>query len=347
MDITWNTDKTISIEPPKRPKKLTATRFAAVLGLNRWTTEFQTWCEITKAWQKPFEETKYTAAGKAIEPKQIAYMREAYGMDDLRTPTDVYGPDYFKATYGNFFTDRVFGGMWDSITVDEEGEVTSVLEFKTTKRAEDWADDVPEYYALQAALYAYLLGCEDVIMVATFLQDGDYDDPGAFEVSAGNTATFEFRLHERYPDFESDYVEPALAWWREHVETGDSPEYDERADAEYLTGLRNASLNPETDIEALLDEYGELSELVGAVTSAVKEKQKRMDAIKKQLKKYAEENIGDSETATFGNGTVTCRLVRTHGMKVDDRALERDGLLDKYSVETESTRFTVSLAKSK
>ena len=76
-----------------------------MLGLNRWTTPFQVWCEVTKAWCKPFEESMYTAAGKAIEPKQIAYMREAYGMDDLRDPTDVYGPDYFKKTYGNFFAD--------------------------------------------------------------------------------------------------------------------------------------------------------------------------------------------------------------------------------------------------
>lgn len=345
MDIAWNADGTISIDPPKRPKKLTATRFAAVLGLNRWTTPFQVWCEVTKAWCKPFEETIYTSAGKAIEPKQIAYMREAYGMDDLRDPTDVYGPDYFKQTYGNFFTDRVFGGMWDSITVDEDGEVTSVLEFKTTKRAEDWAEDVPEYYALQAALYAWLLGCEDVIIVATFLREGDYDDPQAFEVSADNTTTFEFRLHERYPDFEEGYVEPALMWWREHVETGVSPEYDEGADAEYLRGLRDASLNPETDVEALLDEYADLSDLVSQVTGAVKDKQRRMDAIKRQLKQYAEENIGDSDTATFGNGRVTCRLSRSHGTKVDAEALERDGLLEKYSVETESSRFTVALAK--
>lgn len=345
MDIRWNTDRTISIDPPKRPKKLTATRFAAVLGLNRWTTDFQVWCEITKAYQKPFEDTKYTLAGKAIEPKQIAYMREAYGMDDLRDPTDVYGKDYFKKTYGNFFTDPVFGGMWDSLLVDEDGQPTAVLEFKTTKRAEDWADDVPEYYALQAALYAYLLGVEDVIMVATFLGDEDYERPEDFEVTVENTATFEFRLHERYPDFEDGFVAPALAWWRKYVESGDSPEYDERADAEYLKALRDASLNPDSDIEALLSEYGELADTVAAVTGAVAEKQKRMDAIKKQLKQYAAENIGESDTATFRSGRVTCKLTRSTSMKVDEKALERAGILEKYQKQTESTRFTVTVAK--
>jgi len=79
MRVQWNTDGTVSIEPPKRPKKLTGTRLAGVLGLNRWTTPFQIWCEVTKTWQEPFEDTKYTLAGKAVEQKQIAYMREAQG----------------------------------------------------------------------------------------------------------------------------------------------------------------------------------------------------------------------------------------------------------------------------
>ena len=339
MDIIWNEGGTVSLSPvPKRVRKLTGTRFASVLGLNRWNTPFQTWCEITGAYRVPFEDTKYTLAGKEIEPKQIAYMREAYGMDDLRDPTDVYGPDPFSATYGNFFTDEVFGGMWDAILVDEDDEPTGVLEFKTTKRAQDWADDVPEYYALQAALYAWLLGVEDVIMVATFLEEGDYAHPEDFEVSAENTATFEFELHGRYPDFERDYIEPALAWWREHVEGGVSPEYDERADAEYLKPMRDASLNPDTDIEALMDEYETL-------VSQTEAKRKRIDEIKKQLKAFAMERIGDAETASFGNGRVECRLARCERVEIDKDALAKAGILEKYSKTAESIRFTVTIGK--
>lgn len=320
---------------------MTGTRFASVLGLNRWSTPFQMWCEITKTYCKPFEETVYTAAGKAIEPKQIAYMREAYGMDDLRTPEDVYGKNYRETTRYDFFTDEIFGGMWDSVTVGDDGEVTGVLEFKTTKRAEDWSEDVPEYYALQAALYAYLLGCEDVIMVATFLEPEDYESPEDFEVGSGNTATFEFRLHERYPDFEEEYVEPARRWWREHVDTGDSPAYDEKADAEYLKEMRNASLNPKTDIEALVDEY----EMLDSVVSSVEPQRKRMAEIEAQLKQYAKENIGDGDTATFSHGRVSCRLTRVVSKKIDKKALERAGILEKYTTEAESYRFSVNVGE--
>ena len=345
MNIQWNTDKTISIDPPKRPKKMTATKFAAVLGMNRWSTPFQQWCEITRTYNQPFEDTIYTKAGKAIEPKQIQYMRDQYAMDDLLDPTDVYGPDYFKKTWGNFFDHPILGGMWDAITKDEDGTVTSVLEFKTTKRAEDWAEDIPEYYALQAALYAWLLGCDDVIMVATFLKDADYDDPESFEVNADNTTTFEFKVSERYPDFEEKYVKVAIAWWDYHVKNGISPEYDERADADYLAELRNTSLNPETDVDRLLAEYEELTDYIETFMTAVAEKSKRRDAIKAQLKQFATENIGDGDTATFSRGRVTCKLTKTSRTVVDEKRLKADGLFDQYSKVSESSRFNVTVSK--
>lgn len=36
--MKWLNGNRIQIVPPKRPKKLTGTRFAAVMGLNAWTT---------------------------------------------------------------------------------------------------------------------------------------------------------------------------------------------------------------------------------------------------------------------------------------------------------------------
>ena len=82
----------IKIDPPKKPKKMTATRFATVLGLNAWSTPFEAWCEITRTYEKPFEDTVYTVAGKVIEPKICEYLRNRYFLD-IKSPTDVYGAD--------------------------------------------------------------------------------------------------------------------------------------------------------------------------------------------------------------------------------------------------------------
>ena len=346
MDVQWNTDGTLCIEPPKRPKKLTGTRFAAIFGLNRWTTPFQVWCDVTKAVVIPFEDTKYTLAGKAIEPKQIDYMRKSYGMDDLVDPVQEFGPDPFKKTWGNFFDHRVLGGMWDSVLKDAEGNVTGVLEFKTTSRPQDWLDgdgevEPPEYYALQAALYAYLLGCDYVVMVVTFLESGDYDDPEAFEVTARNTQPYEFRLSERYPRFEEDYVRPALAWWDRHDETGESPAYDERDDADYLKELRNVSLNPDSDIEAMLAELAECHRRIEEAGRSVKADVGREKSLKAQLKQYAEETLGEEDSCTIEGAGVRCTLSKSAGVRLDEDAMRKDGVYEKYAEETVSVRFAV------
>ena len=196
-------------------------------------------------------------------------------MDELRTPTDLFGEDYFKKTYGDFYHEnRIFGGMWDSLLVDDDEKPTTVLEFKTTKRSEDWVKDVPEYYALQAALYAYLLGVDDVIMIASFLEAKDYDHPEKFKPSAKNTITVEFKLSERYPDF-ADKVEQATAWWNRYVVTGISPDFDEKKDAEILKALRTNTLSPETDIDALIAEAEGLKTKVDTAMAAISDKEKR------------------------------------------------------------------------
>ena len=136
-ELKW-VDSHIETTPPRKPKKLTGTRFATVLGLNPWASDFEIWCAVTRTYEKPFEDTIYTAAGKVIEPKQADYMKKSYMMDNLRTPTDVYGADYFRTTHGDFFPEnQIFGGLWDYLLVDEKGKPQTVIECKTTKRSED------------------------------------------------------------------------------------------------------------------------------------------------------------------------------------------------------------------
>lgn len=332
----------IEIDPPKRPKKITGTRFASILGLNPWNTPFAMWCEITKTFVKPFEDTVYTIAGKTIEPKQIGYMKKAYAMDNLRTPTDVYGEDYFTKTYGDFFHDHpIFGGMWDALLVDENGKPEAVLEFKTTKRSEDWASDVPEYYALQAALYAYLLGVDDVIMVASFLESGDYAHPESFTPSAKNTITVEFKVSERYPDFDR-MVGKATDWWNAYVEGGISPDFDEKRDAEILGILRTNSLSPDTDMNALISEAEDLKTEVDKANSAIADKEKRLDEISKIIKEHAVKQFrpGDKKVVVKGSH-YTWSIARSDTTTVDKSALKADGLLDKYSKTTTQYRMTV------
>lgn len=338
-EIKW-VGNHIEVTPPKKTKKLTGTRFASIFGLNPWSSEFEIWCAVTKTWEKPFEDTIYTAAGKVIEGLQIDYMRKSYGMYNLRTPTDIYGEDYFKKTWGDFFGDTpVLGGMWDSLLVDENGKPEAVLEFKTTKRSEDWLNDVPEYYALQAALYAYLLGVDDVIMVASFLEPKDYEHPEDFVPSASNTITVEFKVSERYPDF-GWKVAQANAWWENHVVTGISPDYDEKKDADILKALRTNNVNPDTNIDDLIREAESLKTQLEAVYASVADQEKRLKAVTEQIKKTLVGAFRPHDIAVEHKGDQYIWSVsKTVSTELDKAAIQADGLFDKYSREKETFRI--------
>ena len=311
---------------PGNCKKITATRFATIMGLNAWSTPFEAWCAITRTYEAPFEDTKYTKAGKTIEPKVIEYLQKTMFMD-LKTPTDVYGQEYFKKTRGDFFpNDEVLGGMWDVLGDD------FIVEIKTTKRAEDWMDGAPIYYKLQAALYAYLCGFDKFIMTVSFLEESDYDHPEKFKVSVKNTKTYEYSMAEEFPDFEERYIEPALNWWKEHVKKGISPDFDEKADAEILKELRKKTVVPEDDeIASLLKEADQLMDVIEATEIKLEDKKARLKEIDDQIKRYMSEQFKDGDKSVIIHSPkYTWTLTKSTRSSVDSNALKKAGIYEQY-----------------
>ena len=345
-DVKW-VDNHIEITPPKRFKKCTGTRFGCILGQSPWNTPFKMWCEITKTYEEPFKDTIYTIAGKTIEPKQAEYMKRSYGMT-LISPTDKYGEDYFKKTWGDFFPEnKHLGGMWDYLSVDENGNIDAVLEMKTSKRVEDWGNDVPEYYAVQASLYAYLLGVDKVIMVASFLDDNDYNNPEAFVPSVENTITREFNVSERYPNFEA-LVEFVETWWQTYVDRGVSPDFDEKKDVELLKALRTNTLNPDTDITELVKRAETLRTVLDEATKSLAESEKELKNITEQIKAYAQGQFreGDNKVEIKGS-KLMFTLSKSVGSKFDDKAFKEANPEEyvKYLKPTETLRLTTSEIK--
>ncbi|MDR1755229.1 MAG: YqaJ viral recombinase family protein [Eubacterium sp.] len=340
-NINWLDTNQIKIEPPKKPKKITATRFASVLGANPWASPFNAWCAITRTYEEPFVDNQYTVAGKTIEPIIFDYLRKSYMMDNLKTPTDLYGADYFQKTWGDFFpNDPICGGMWDALLY-EDGKPSTIIEIKTSSRPQDWQTDVPENYKLQSALYAKLLGIDDVIMVAAFLSPADYDTPEKFKPSVKNTITVEFKVSQEYPNF-SEMVEQAVEWWRTHVESGISPIFDEKKDADILKELRTNSLSPDTDVTTLIAEAEELKTILDKAHSGIEETEQRYKSVSEMLKKHAMSNFRDGDTkVNLAGNRFTWSLARTESTTIDKDALKADGLLEKYSKPSVTYRMTV------
>lgn len=359
-DIKW-LDSQIKITPPTKTKKITGTRFASILQADPWNTPFKTWCAITKTYEEPFEGNKFTRAGEVIEPKVFEFLKTSMGFGDkLKTPTDVYGPDYFNKTWGDFFRNvSIFGGMWDALITNEEGKPQFVVEVKTVQvdgksgnLEERWENgEAPHYQALQAALYAYLLGIDDVLMVAVTLKDseGDYEHPESVVPSYANENVYidVFKVSERYPNFDL-YVEQAVEWWNNHVATGISPTFDEKKDADILKVLRTNTLNPTTDINALVKEAETLQNEIDSVTETIADKEKRLKAIKDQIKEYAIGQFRDGDKKVEIKGSqFNFTISKTISNKFDDKQFKEDNpdLYQNYIKTTETYKLTNSVIK--
>lgn len=339
MIMEFIADNKIKVEPPKKPKKLTATRFASILGFNNWSSPFKAWCEMTRTYEEPFEDTIYTIAGKTIEPKICDYLRDRYFMD-IKSPTDVYGPDYFKKTWGDFFKDtKALGGMWDFLGDD------FVVEVKTTKRVEDWKGvdgkiEPPIYYKLQACLYAYLLGFDNVVMTCSFLEDKDYTNPEKFEPNIDNTVVIEFSLSKEYPTFKESYIDPALKFWDDHVLTGISPEFDEKRDADILKELRkNVTEAKDEDVKKLMTEADKLITAIDKAEDKLKEKKDRLKEIQSIVKKSMTTQFRDGNTKVeISSKKYTWTLAKSNRTSLDQKALKSElpDVFDKYKKTSEA-----------
>ena len=240
IQIEWLNNNSIKTDKLKKPKKITGTRLAAILGKNPWNTPFAVWADMTHVYEEPFIGIKYTNAGNVIEPKQAEYVKQL-GFSNIKSPIDIYGENYFEQTYGDFFpNDQIFGGMWDYINVID-GVTQAVFEMKTTKNVSAWNNGPPEYYKLQSALYAYLLRVDTIYIVVSFLQEKDYDAPELFIPTIENTRIYKFSLHDDFFNFEGNCIIPAINWYQKYIATNISPQYTSK-DSKIINSLKSINI---------------------------------------------------------------------------------------------------------
>ena len=181
----------------------------------------------------------------------------------------------------------------------------------------------------------------------SFLDEGDYEKPEDFVPNASNTKVIPFRLHERYPDFEVDYLDAAIDWWHTHVETGISPEYDEKADADILKALRTTTPDAGDDRAALIREAEALKAEIDEHAAAIKEKEDRYKAITDALKKDEVDHWKDGAKKVIIPGSrYEWTISRTDSRKVDTDALKTAGLYETYSKPETTYRVTVKEKKA-
>ena len=185
-------------------------------------------------------------------------------------------------------------------------------------------------------------------MVASFLEPKNYDDPEKFVCSGENTITRPFKVSERYPDFEKKYVKPALKWWKDYVESGISPAFDERKDAEILKALRTNNLSPETDMAALVKEAEDLKDTMERILTheGIPDMEKRYKVVTDMIKKAAIARFRDGDKkVSIAGSAYNWEVSRTSTTKIDKDAMKADGILAKYTTTEDSYRISPKALK--
>ena len=329
MAIKW-VDNHIEIDKlPKKCKKITGTRLGAILGVNPWSTPFEKWCEITKVYEKPFEDTPQMQAGRVIESKVIDYLKTNYFMDDIVVPEDVYGKDFFKKTFGDFYPeDSIFGGMWDAKRPNK-----AIIEIKTSniRNLNKWMIEIPQYYQAQGDLYAYLEGVDEVIFACAFITDEQYEHPDDYVCTPSNTLVRTYKLSEKYDNFE-DVLGDVTGWYFQYVKRLRSPDFDEKKDAEILKALRTKTIDTidETEIAETIWKAETLKKEIDAKT---KELNIYLDAIKQ----YGMSHMSaDDENIVITSGNIYDFSVgKSMRNSANTKKMKEDGIYDKYVTQSE------------
>ena len=304
----------VELDKIGKVKKITGTRLGTILGLNPWSTPFEAWCDMTKLYKEPFEETIYTEAGKIIEPKIIKYLNEVY-TGRVIGPEDYFGKDYPKMRYDFWPNEPIFGGMWDALVLNKNtGKPRAVIEIKTTKRAEDWQHDVPLYYKLQAMLYAKLLGLKHFIFAVAFLDDSIYEDPNKFEANEETVKVMVFDLDDYLI---TEYMTNALTWYHNYIRGKTSPDFDEKKDADILKELRTNRIEATETIDDYLATLDEVRPIIEANEVAMREYTDKLKKAEDGLKKELESQFKDQDkTVAISSKRYEFRLNRT--VKTED-----------------------------
>lgn len=164
--------------------KLTASKIAAVVCKSPWTSKFALHADMTGRYEPDPINPAVLEAGNILEPAVADwYARHNPGVEvreckKRSTPVWWVGP-----------VNEDFAATPDRILVDKEtGEVTALLEIKTSRVASEWGDEgtdeIPEHYKLQALWQMKYTGVRTVIFAvlhaglrfATYRVDWDYAD---------------------------------------------------------------------------------------------------------------------------------------------------------------------------
>lgn len=217
-------------------KKIGGSSLGDILESTSFSSPFKAFCGYAYIAPKPLV-MKYINAGIAIEPKVIEALE--FSLNKNKAPVDrvrvegIRSEDYNYNYFKDY--DELINGVPDGLIHTKTSKV--LIEIKTAgeKKFDYWfKNNPPVNYKKQAQLYAYILNIKKFWIVATFLQEEDYENPNEYPVYKRRLKNWSYEVNEKEA---RDDMEYAKSWYHKYVMNGISPTFDLNRDAEILEFL--------------------------------------------------------------------------------------------------------------
>lgn len=191
---------------------------------------------------------------------------------------------------------------------------------------------------MQATLYAYLEGVDNVMMIVAFLEDEDYAHPEKFVPTQDNTKVYMFNrsMVEIEGKPFTDFIKYAEEWWNYYVLQGMSPEFDEKRDEEILKELRKTEPVEAEGLSGKIKAVMDLTEQLDTIKrdSGLDGLEKKIKALKDEIKAELMSQMGENDTnIKYENAEITKGKDK---IEADVEALIADGL-EKYLIRKEGS----------
>jgi len=317
--------------------KVTGTSVAGILRCSPWSTPFQVACALLGLGREDISKKPEVMVGQVLESKIVKYAGETYGQYGLFMGADeVYDKrEGDHDAWESDFSDTYFAGHVDGIVMSPDG-VNYILEVKTSKNLDSWAEGVPEYYYWQVALYNEFIAKQDkAYVVLGITSDATMRDVNSWVPNQNTVGMFEMDIDRA--DVQ-EKMEQIRQWYDEYIVNGITPDHDPTnpKDVALYDHLVNISRD-KTDISGLIDQF------VNADTRIVEyeEKEQTLYEFRENLKAMIRDYQVTHRLSTIDStsGEYYAQMTVRPNTKWDEAAMIRDGIdPDRYKIKT-STEF--------
>ena len=312
----------VVVEKNKEYGKITGTGLAGLLGKSKWSTPFITTARMLRLFNEDISAKREVNAGIVLESKILDYVGALHG-DEL-----------FESRVGDHedwksdFEDDIFGGHIDGMMPDGR-----IVEVKTTRNPEDWLEGPPEYYWIQASLYAHFLKSDKILFLVGFTDDKTLADPDSWVPSDQTLAQFEVPI---IPGFDKMLEEAREVYADTIARNRTAAKGTDPMDSRVFN-LIYAQNWTEDELNGAIEDIRANQSMMERYKELEKENQDMRDAMMLYLKK----NNLDSVSA----GDSTVKISRYVRNSLDTDALKRDSLYEIYAKPT--TVESIKIVKRK